>query len=259
MTLEDANNILGVTIDEIEQNAEFIATAMNYIAESSALVFAHDSGGEVRASLDVALRLRRTQPAAVYRGLVVQVVAAFEEYMRNFCIAQIDAVHVAINDNGGILNEAIRISYLSKAGKILGQIPSGTYFGSRFDFRSLERSLPSVLSKVRPIQFQPSVFSTRLGSCTSDKIEEIFSLFQLKGPFVKELGAHPAAGPWRKGSASPTAASILIQNELNTLIDLRNDLAHGALSTVTIDDVKNASLLIRALGNIFATVGQPER
>lgn len=255
MTLEDAANILHATIDEVEQNADFILTAMNYIADSSPLIFAHGGDGEVRKSLDAALKLRRTQPTPAYRGLIVQIVAAFEEYMRNFCSAQIDALHSSINGEGNDLNESIRIAYLSKAGRILGHISSGTFQGARFDFIALQRTLPSVLTNEIPIELQSSVFSTRLGSCNSDKLDEIFSLFQLPEPFRKELGAHAASASWRRG-ASPTAAAQLMQSELNSLIDLRNDLAHGALSTVTIDNVKSAAALIRALATTFSEIGR---
>lgn len=257
MTLEDATNILHATIDEVEQNADFISTAMSYIADSSQLIFAHDHEGGIRKSLEQALKLRRTQPTPLYRGLIVQIVAAFEEYMRNFCNAQIDTLHASINTDEGSLNEAVRMTYLSKAGKILGHIPSGTFLGARFDFTALQRTLPSVLKQEKPIELQPSVFSTRLGSCSSEKVEEIFSLFQLPEPFRKDLGSHAASAPWRRGSSSPTAAAVLMQSELDSLIDLRNDLAHGALSTVTIDNVKNASALIRALATTLAAVGRP--
>ncbi|WP_379551046.1 HEPN domain-containing protein [Qipengyuania sp. DGS5-3] len=252
MKLAGAAELLHATVDEVEQNAEFVDCAMSYVADSAQLIFAHDDGGPLTKTLKGALELRRTQPAAVFRGLIVQIVAAFEEYVRNFCNAQITLIHTRINDQGGDLNSKLRLTYLSKAGKILGQLPTGTFLGAKFDFPSLENTLSTVLKSEKPIELQPEVFSTRIGNCNSEKLVEIFEWFDLKQPFRKELGSHTATLNWRNGSASPTAVAGLMKRELDDLIDLRNDLAHGEPRTVSIDSVKNGAQLVKALATAFS-------
>jgi hypothetical protein len=259
VTPHEAAKLLNLTVDEAIANAEFMEAAAQYIDASAPHMYAHAGGTPAADLLQPLFALRKKPRESAFRGLIVQIVAAHEVYIANICACLFECIKTRINDNDVDIDAVFRAKYLAKAGAVLTHLPSGTFRGARFDFAALEQNLPSVLLQTRPIDFQSAVLSTRLGACDSEKIDGVLSFFGLETPFRKELGAHKATVDWRSGTSSPTAAAGLIKNELDDLIRLRNDIAHGDLRDVSIDIVKGAGKLVSAFGKALADLisGRP--
>lgn len=254
MTATNGLAILEASIEEATANARFVEAAYRFVSDAAPIIFQSDRdvSANARQGLKEVLSLRRSPPDPAYRGLIVQIVGAFESYVASWCAVQFGRLEADLNDNGAAIDPQFRQSFLAKAGVALQHLPSGTVMGARFNFADLESSLPNILRDARPIKFHSDVVSVRLGACNAEKLEKLHEFFMLDPLFAKRLGAHKATLNWRNGSASPTAAAQLIKKELDDLIDLRNDLAHGQTRNVTVDAVSNAAKLVIALANAMA-------
>lgn len=254
MTATVAFEVFQASVEEAKSNATFVDIAYRYTINSNSIIKSSDPAvsAAARQELTELLRLRRSSPDPAYRGLVVQIVGAFETFVVGWCAAQFAKLESDLNDNGSPLEQKLRQGFLAKAGIALQYLPKGTVMGARFNFADLESSLPSVLGDTRPIKFHPDVVSVRLGVCNSEKLESLHEFFMLDRLFTKELGSHKATIAWRSGSASPTAAAQVMKKELDELMDLRNDLAHGKGRGVTVDVVHNAAKLTLAIAHAMA-------
>lgn len=208
---------------------------------------------EVRGRLREAAKLKATTTAALYRGLFLQANAIFEAYIRDLSsiVAEKKASMVKKYSD---LPEKFRSQHIYLSSRILQEEKKGTLAGQKFDFTLLIGALGQCFSNSHPFSIMPEVFTLTMGNATPDRIEQLFETMGLPEPFNPGVGQSAAVKSVLKEKRQKIAGE-LARKKLNELIGVRNNLAHGDLSSsVEKSDLDETidffEAMIEALGEI---------
>lgn len=238
-------------------------TAINYLDEIAAtlrlrqhyhdvivtrrekLFQAFEGDAKSKEALEYALKDTSVDGSALCRGLIVQVNSAFEFFVHNLtnCVINVRAGNVTKFSE---IDKKLQNSYLSHAGTILTHLPSGSVQGQTYDFDRLLLSLGKCLSDGTEFHMESNVFVFLLGNCTVERLSKLFSTLQLDDPFGDPIGKNSALQRALNEKKTRNTCK-LAKKELNDLIKLRNEIAHGNMTrTISVEEVHQAVLFYRA-------------
>lgn len=216
------------------------------VSNSSSLFSSLSYNQELTNKIKEALTIKTVDEEVLYKGLFLQSVAVFEDFIKNI-VEFITVKHHSNTSTYNGLDVNLQAYYLSSSGKALGYYSSGTVNGVKFDFKNLKDSLLTCLSGTENFFLDPAVFTVLMGNCTSDRLISLFSKLSNIDNIFTILGSDnelkKSLGESRKGQTS-----TLAKENLDLIIDLRNDIAHGSLTrTLSKDDFINHTNFLQAL------------
>jgi hypothetical protein len=182
--------------------------------------------------LDVAVNLKTTDPGALYRGLLVQAVTAFEHSVRLLITAAVE-IKASKTKKYSALPEKLRNQHAYHAGQVLTHMKEGHLYGQSFPFDLLLKNLGDCFSDKDSYSLMPEVFTLLMGNATSTRLENLFEKLDLPPPFDPGVGDTSAIKRDRKEARKAEAAK-LAKSQLDQLIKRRNTIVHGDL-TVTVE------------------------
>lgn len=250
-TLDNAKSIADAYFDELQSTAEIRQAYVDIIVVNSAALygaFSHDD--KLKNRLTDALRLKTTDQSALLRGLFVQAVGVFDEFIRSL-IASVLEKRVEKSAKFCDLSEALKNGFVSRSGRVLSHYGSGTVNGVGYDFSKLTSSLASCFSNDEDYFIEARVFTILMGNSTPERLRKVFSELGLPEPFSPDLGMclelKKALGETRKERVAHMA-----EERLKELIDQRNDIAHGDLTAaLSPDEFRNNIAVLSALTSAF--------
>ncbi len=108
--------------------------------------------------LNDAARLKTTGPAALYRGLIVQSVSVFENFVKELASATI-ALNVNRAGRYSSLSDKFRNQHAYHAGQVLTHVNKGVLPGQKFGFSILMKNLGDCFSDQDSFDVMPEVFT----------------------------------------------------------------------------------------------------
>lgn len=233
--LDSAKSVADAYFDELRDTAEIRQVYHDLIVSNAGTLFgAFAEDAHLKRRLTDALKLKTTDQSALLRGLFVQAVGAFDEFVRSLVSAVIEE-KVKSSDKYSKLGEPLRNGFMSHSGRALSYYGSGTVNGVRYDFGKLTLSLAGCLSDSKDYFLDPRVFTITMGNSTPERLEKIFKILELPEPFSADLGDNSelkrATGETRKARIAELA-----KIRLSELIELRNNIAHGELTSAISPD-----------------------
>lgn len=229
-TLDNAKAVAEAYFDELKATAE-IRQAYNEIIVMNAGVlfgaFGHD--GNLKRRLTEALKLKTTDQSAMLRGLFVQAIGVFDEFVRALIATELEK-RAKEKKKYSELSQALQNGFISHAGRVLTHYGSGSVNGVKYDFSRLNSSLASCLTDEEGFSLEPRVFTVLMGNSTPERLRKIFETIGLPDPFGVNIGESTelkrALGETRK-----SVVARMADERLAKLISIRNDIAHGELTT----------------------------
>lgn len=226
------------------------------IGRNGELMGALGYDASVRARLTEAARLKATPPAALYRGLFIQVNSIFESYVRDLSsiVAEVIASKVTKYSE---LPDNFRLQHIHLSGQVLQHMKTGTLAGQKFDFGRLTNALGQCFSDSKEFSIMPEVFTLMMGNVTPDRLEKLFEKIGLPEPFNPGVGRSEAI---KKvfGEARQASAARLAKEKLNEVVGVRNTLVHGDLSaTVEQSDLDEAINFLVAMIEALDELARP--
>ncbi len=245
-------------LDEIEETLAIRKAFNDIVVTRQGLLFPafqHDSQG--KASLREALKSKDVDESAMNRGLVIQANSVFELFIRNLVAAVTDHISGSA-DQFSKIEKNFQNQFLAHAGRVMNYLPSGIVSGQSFDFQALLDSVRKCLGNESPYQIYSPAFSVLMGNCTPEKLEKLFDILGLKGPFADDLGRSTELQRVLNERGHRRAAN-LARSTLGQQIDLRNDIVHGQLvRAVSTVDVEQSVAFFRALVSALSSLVEQE-
>ncbi len=183
--LETAKAVSDAYFDELRATVEIRQAYHDIIVLNSVTLFAafeHDA--RLKSRLKDALKLKTTDQSALLRGLFVQAVGVFDEFVRSLISSKIEERSKAC-DKYNDLSEKLRNGFISNSGKVLTHYGRGTVNGVRYDFNRLTSSLIACLSNSKDYFLEPRVFTILMGNSTPDRLKNLFEAVDLPAPFLQ--------------------------------------------------------------------------
>ena len=250
-SVQRAVKIAHVQIEEAEATVRIRYAYKDFVvlnAQSLYSIFRDEK--ECREKLSKALKDKDTDTSILFRGLIVQLIGIFENFIRLLCEA---VVKKKSTDAGtySALDETIRNEHLCHSAKILTHLKKGHVNGIKYDFSRLQVSLANCILDTSNFNVQPDVFTLLMGNCRSSRLVDLFRSLSLPDPFDASLGGHSELRKCTNEQSKKRVAEFA-KLTLDKHIDLRNDIAHGNLtrsvSKAEFDEcVKFFKALIKAL------------
>ncbi|MBH2869530.1 hypothetical protein I5L38_16765 [Serratia marcescens] len=237
---------------ELESTASMRMVFMDIVISNSSTLFqafSHDKA--LLSKLKEAMKLKTVDQNALFRGLFIQAVAIFEDFIRNM-VTHVVHSHQSQRERYSELSTSLQNYFISSSGNVLKYYGSGSVNGVKYDFSHLKKSLISCLSDNNDFYLEPRVFTISMGNCTSTRVENLFSKLCLSDNIFDKIGGNQnlknIIQELRKSNAS-----VLIKEKLDSIIDTRNDIAHGELTrSISKDEFDDAILFLRGLIKAFA-------
>lgn len=186
-----------------------------------------------------ALKLKTVDSNALLRGLFIQSVSIYEDFIRKL----VSYVVTKITNSGESyrdLNLKLQNHFISTSGKVLSYYGSGTVNGVKYDFNNLTDSLVSCLSHQKDYYIDPRVFTILLGNCNSTRLSKLFDILNVSNDIFEDINLDPHLRIYLKETRKSQVIE-LCKNELDNFINMRNDIAHGYLTrSVSVDELKNS-------------------
>jgi len=202
-TLDTAKSIADVYFEELQATAE-IRQAYNDIIVTNARTlfsaFSHDK--TLNRRLTEALKLKTTDQSALLRGLFVQSIGVFDEFVRSLIKSVVD---IKAHEAGKYSNleEPLRNGFMSNAGRVLSHYGSGNINGVKYDYSKLNSSLLSCLADEDGFHLEPRVFTVLMGNSTPDRLRKVFQIVGLPDPFGAEIGENKKSCSSSHGRGAP--------------------------------------------------------
>lgn len=237
---------------ELESTAAIRVAFMEIVvANSTSLFTAFGHDKVAKSKLQDVLKLKTVDTNALYRGLFIQSVAIFEDFVRKM-VNYVIQIHKMKEKQYSKLSDSLQNYFISSSGSVLSHYGSGTVNGVKYDFEHLTKSLVTCLSDSEDYYIEPRVFTISMGNCTSSRVENLFSKICLDDDIFLSISSYPELKRTVMEKRK-SAASILIKDKLDTIIHTRNDIAHGELTrSISKDDFEDTTLFLRGLIKAFA-------
>jgi len=249
--IDRAKSTMLSQVAEILSNARIRESfASFFVANASALYSYANMRPEIRRELDSVLKLKSTDPVAVYRGLLIQVHGAFELFVKNLSDSILNSYSSKVTKYSE-LDVKIRNAHAVKSAEVLAQLNEGKVNGSPYDFLTLQKNLGFCFADLTGFILNTDVFTLTMGNCTPDRLEKLFKALGLAEPFDDNTGKNHHVKKWANGAGARDAAKQAKQR-LEEELRKRNDIAHGKIaSSVSYHDVEQSCSFFLALTEAF--------
>ncbi len=249
--IERARSTAQSQIDEILTNAQIRQCFTNFFVANALEIYAYDNmRTEVKTELIKILKYKASDPAATYRGLLLQLNGTFELFVRHLVSAVLQD-HSSKVKKYSELSDTVKNAHAVCSGAILAKMHDGTINGVKYNFDSLQRNLGECFQDVRGFHLNTDAFTLLIGNCTPARLEKLFQTVGLSPPFDDATGKNKAVRKWANGARAREAASGAAK-ELGLQLGKRNEIAHGSNAlTVLPADVENAAVFYSALADAF--------
>lgn len=234
-TLDVAKSVADAYFDELRATAEIRQVYNEIVVMNSGALFGafnHDPG--LKRRLTDALKLKTTDQSALLRGLFVQAIGIFDEFVRSLIASELDR-RARDTKKYSQLSMALRNGFISHAGRVLSHYGSGSVNGVKYDFSKLNSSLATCLTDADGFYFEPRVFTVLMGNSTPDRLKKVFEIIGLPDPFGADIGENSELKKALRETKKAVVARMA-EERLTKLIALRNDIAHGELTTAISHD-----------------------
>jgi hypothetical protein len=227
------------------------------ISQSGALFAAFSHDQMAKGKLQEALRHKDTDTNSLFMALVVQANGVFEQYIRNFASAALEARRLKCEKYSD-LDEELRYDHIVASAKVLSFLKKGDVNGQKFNFPRLVSQLGACFTDSAEYYLSGDVFTILLGNCTPARLENLFKSFGLSEPFSDEIGENAMLKKRMKETKRAKVARMS-RDELERQIDLRNTIVHGDLRpTVNLNDVEQSVEFFSALIEAFDSLAEKE-
>ena len=227
-SVQNALKIAHMQIEEAEATVR-ISNAYRTIIVSHAqsLYEIFDDTGH-QEILERALADKSTDTSMLFRGLIVQMIGVFENFIRSLCEAIVKKKSI---DAGAysVLDEKIRNEYVCHSARILTHLKEGGINGRKYDFLTLQVNVANCILDTKDFNVQSDVFTLLMGNCTPSRLVGLFQSLSLPDPFNDSLGEHPGLQKYAKSKSKRKVAKFA-KSTLDKYMTLRNDIAHGKLT-----------------------------
>ena len=227
-SVESALEIARMQIEEAEATARIRNAYTNIIVQQAQSLYQIFDDTNRRKMLQRALKDKDTDASMLFRGLIMQIISVFENFIRSLCVIIVEKKSA---DAGRYyaLDEKIREEHIWHSAKILTYLKGGDVKGIKYDFEGLQISLANCILDTNDFNVRPDVFTLLMGNCTSSRLVELFESLSLSGPFDDSLGEHLELKRCTNERSKRKVAKFA-ESTLNDHIALRNDIAHGNLT-----------------------------
>lgn len=245
--LDNAKSIADAYFDELRATVEIREAYHDIIVLNAQAIYgAFEHDAKLKARLQSALKVKTTDKSALLRGLFVQGVGIFEEFVR-LLVTEVLEEKVRFFRRYSELDEVLRNGFLIHSGRVLTHYGSGGVNGVRYDFSKLTTSLASCLSDEEGYFLEARVFTVLMGNSTPERLTKLFQTIGLPEPFSTELG-ECAELKRAMGVTAKAQAAKLAERKLSDLVSLRNDIAHGVLAgAMSVDEFRENIDVLSAL------------
>lgn len=242
-------------IDEILGNLR-VRQSHAFFVRHQAVLFARATiPPHLKAELNRALNLKSAPETVVYRGLILQLYGAFERFVTEITEATLSAVQAKAGRYSE-LDEGLRNAHTVGSARLLAKLHDRNINGVPFDFVTLQLNMAACFSDDVKYRLGADAFTALLGVCTSERVDSVFESLRLGKAFDDALGRNPSIKSWAK-NAGARESFKLARDDLNELVRLRNQIAHGSADPDVLDtDVEEAALLLSALGKALIAKAQ---
>ena len=227
-SVRSAMEIAHLQIEEAEATARIRDAYTNIVVLQAQSLYEIFDDTNRRKMLNRALKDKDTDTSMLFRGLIMQIISAFENFIRLLCVA---VVKKKSADAGRYseLDEKIRREHIWCSAKILTHLKEDEVKGIKYDFEGLQVDLANCILDTDDFNVQPDVFTLLMGNCTSFRLVKLFESLLLPGPFDDSLGEHLELKRCANERSKRKVANFA-KSTLDDHIDLRNDIAHGNLT-----------------------------
>ena len=202
---------------------------------------------DLRADLNRALNVKDATESVLYRGLMLQLYGAFERLVADLAAAVLTVLQVKASRYGD-LDENLKNAHTVGSARLLARLHDKAINGVKFDFAALQSDLAACLSNAQPYRMNAAAFTALLGVCTAERVDALFKSLRLVAAFDDDLGHNKTIKAWAK-DAGPREAYKLASDQLDEIVRLRNQIAHGASNPEVLDtQVKEAACFLSVLG-----------
>ncbi|CAM4513943.1 MAE_28990/MAE_18760 family HEPN-like nuclease [Klebsiella pneumoniae] len=232
---------------ELNDTAEIRLAFMELVVQNASILYPSFKHDRVLADkLKKYLTLKTVDQNALYRGLFIQAVAIFEDFIRNMVNHIIECHKIKVKKYSK-LNDVLQNYFIASSGNVLTHYGRGTVNGVKYNFEQLKLSLMSCFSDSDDYYIEPRVFTISMGNCTSSRVEKLFSKLCLDDDIFTSISGTTEL----KKTVMETrksAVSLLIKEKLDRIIHIRNDIAHGELTvSISKDEFDDTSVFLRSL------------
>lgn len=240
-------SVFDARIEEVLGNLR-VRQSHSFFVRNQAEIFCHATiPSHLKIELRRALNLKSAPETVAYRGLILQLYGAFERLVTEITEATLNAVQ-AKTGRYSELDEGLRNAHTVGSARLLAKLHDRNINGVPFDFAGLQLNMAACFSDDAKYRLGADAFTALLGVCTSDRIDFVFETLRIGKAFDDALGKYPSIKSWAKNAGAREALKLARDN-LNELVRLRNQIAHGSADPDVLDtEVEEASALLSALG-----------
>ena len=187
--LERALRTAEAQIEEAEATARIRNAYFTIIVSNAQALFGLFRERDKRTALSQALEDRNSDSSMLHRGLILQVNAVFENFIRSVCGAVLKVKTRRVQAFSQ-LDERIKREYIHRSAVVLTRAKEGNILGRSFDFEGLQSSLAVCILDAREFEIKAEVFTVLMGNCTSDRLSNLFEALCLTDPFDDRIGSY---------------------------------------------------------------------
>lgn len=236
-------------LSEIDANAKIRAAFDRLILPNAQVFYASEYvDGEAKEAFGQLLKLKTTDAAVSYRGLLILVCSVLEYFCKQVIENAVTERAAAASGIGDLPIELVASNF----------VHTGLYFQKARDaylqgaarpiFKEFAEGLVTCTGASGTVKLNSRVFTEFLGNCTPTQLETRFSELGLAEPFGDELGAVSVLKSHFGGGGARDVAKKS-RSAMESLIERRNGLVHSSTisETVTVDEVFQAVEFGKAL------------
>jgi hypothetical protein len=238
-------------IDEILANVRIRQSFTDIVVKHAAYLYGAYGDAKLSAALEKTLKDRDADPSPMFRGLIIQLNAVFEGFIRALVGAALDEKRAAARVYGD-LDEEVRREHIHRSATILTNAKAGHLKGLHYDFATLQANLGACLTNAEGFSLNNEIFTLLMGNCTPTKIDGLFQDIGLSSPFGDALGDDAGLKTWANQKAKRQVVKRA-REELEQQLALRNDIAHGNITKpITQTELIASAQFFRALIHALA-------
>ena len=245
-SVQRALGLAYIQIEEAEATVRIRYAYTDIVVSNAQYLYGAFKDRERRAILRSALKDKDTDTSILFRGLIVQMISVFENFIQSSCEA---VVEKKSTDAGNYysLDETIRKEHICHSARILTHLKKGHVNRRKYDFPTLQVNLAKCILDTKDFKVQSEVFTFLMGNCRSSRLVDLFKSLSLSDPFDDLLGKHSELKKCTNERSNRKVAEFA-KSTLDEHIDLRNSIAHGNLTkSVSKTDFENCAKFFKAL------------
>jgi len=221
-----ADSIFSSRVDEILGNLR-VREAHSFFVRNQGELFKRDGmRGDLKTDLGRALNLKDASEQVLYRGLMLQLYAAFERLVTDLAEGVLQVVQLKARRYNDV-DEGLRNAHTVGSARLLSKMHERTINGVPFDFARLQKDMAACFSNADRYRLSVDAITALLGVCTAERVDTVFETLKLGKAFDDVLGRDRAIRAWAS-NAGAREASHRARDQLNAIVRLRNQIAHGA-------------------------------